>query len=219
MIFIKQNKKYPYIGGFTLVELIVSVGVFAMVFVAASGAFLSVLDAYQKVTATRLNIDNLTTALESLVRLVKTGENYHCGTGDFILPQDCLTGESYFAFKNTDVPRMSGVPDDPIVYKFIPCQPTPPPSELYCGRIQRSDDYGASFYPITVAPPMLDISYMKFYVSGTKPFRLVDGPVADVTQPQVTIIMKGTVGVKEKIKTSFSIQTTITERRLDIDNN
>jgi type II secretory pathway pseudopilin PulG len=217
MRFPKQNKKSRNNrGGFTVVELVVSIGVFSLVFVAAAGAFLSVLGAYQKVTAMRVNIDNLTSALESLVRSAKTGYDYHCDMlpGAFSTPRNCLAGGGiYFAFKNEDMPRSSGAADTPFVYKFISC-PNPDP---YCGRIQKSEDNGASYYPVTVAPPELDISYARFYVVGTDPFRPSD-LIPDVLQPQVTFIITGTVGVKKGIRVPISIQTTITQRKLDIKN-
>jgi prepilin-type N-terminal cleavage/methylation domain-containing protein len=216
-MFTKQNKRQKNIRGFTIIELVVSVGIFSLVFVAAAGAFLSVLGAYQKVTTMRVNIDNLTTTLESLVRSAKTGYDYHCDvvSGGFNSPRNCdVGGGTYFAFKNEDMPRSFGVPTDPIVYKFVPC---PDPVNPYCGRIQKSDNGGGLFYPVTVAPPALDISYVRFYVVGADPFIPSDlNP--DVLQPQVTLIIKGKVGVKEGISVPISIQTTITQRKLDIKN-
>jgi prepilin-type N-terminal cleavage/methylation domain-containing protein len=194
--------------GFTIMELLVAVAIFSMVFVAVSASFISVIDAYQKVTATRTNVDNLTIALESMVRGAKTGLNYHCGDGDYSVPKNCASsaGDTTFAFTNVNVPRPLGIsPSLPIVYKFEAT------GGAYPGRIQRSNDGGTTFYPVTVAPPTLKITYMKFYVFGSQPYP------GDMIQPQVIIVLKGNVGVKEKVMTPFDVQTTITQRVLDVE--
>jgi type II secretory pathway component PulJ len=190
-------------AGFTIIEMVVSVGIFSMVFVSVSGAFISVMDAYQKVTTTRTNVDNLTTAMESMTRGIKTGTNYHCGNGDFTVAQDCLSGQT-FAFKNINITqRQFGTINDPIVYR------------LSGGRIERSDAGGTAgtFYPITVAPPALTINSFSFYVVGSTPYT---DTTPDVLQPRVTIMVKGTVGVKQNITVPFSLQTSISQRLLDI---
>ncbi|MCK9352396.1 MAG: type II secretion system protein [Candidatus Paceibacterota bacterium] len=194
--------------GFTIIELVVAVGIFSMVFVSVSGAFISVIDSYQKVTNTRTNVDNLTTAIESLTRGAKTGTNFHCSSssGNFDTPMDCAGGGNYFSFTNKNIPRPPGRENDPIVYRFVPCV-TPPAA--YCDRIQRSDDGGSTYYPVTVAPPAITIQSVKFYVIGSDPF-------PNEVQPQAIIVLRGTVGVKPKIVVPFSIQTTLSQRALDV---
>ncbi len=189
-------------GGFTLVELIVAVALFAVVFVAVSGSFLVIVDSYRKITAQRENIDNLSTAMESMVRGLKTGMNFHCevnapasdpAPGDNASPQDCSSGGKYIAFKR--------VTDNNVIqYKF------------QTGQLWRSDDY-APFYPVTDDPAVMQISLFKFYVVGTTP--LTDSG-SDITQPKVNVVMKGTVGGMARRSSTFNIQTTITQRRPDI---
>ncbi len=208
---LKNNRKILN-KGFTLVELLVSIAIFSMVFVSASGAFVSVLDAYQKITKTRVSVDNLTNALESLVREAKTGTNYHCGsTLPLTTPLDCASGDTYFAFVNTNVPRiLSGGSQTPsIVYKFVAC----PSAFPYCGRIQRSDDGGVNFFPVTVAPPDLMITDLKFIAIGSTPF---SDATLNVVQPQVTIVIRGYVTLKGGVTAPFSVQTTASQRNLDI---
>ncbi|MCX6736229.1 MAG: type II secretion system protein [Candidatus Parcubacteria bacterium] len=187
-------------GGFTIVELLVSVALFATVIIAVSGSFLVIVDSYKKITAQRENIDNLSTSLESMVRGLKTGMNFHCevtppasAPADIATPRDCASGGKYIAFKR--------VTDNNIIqYKFE------------SGRLWRSDNF-ATFYPVTDDPSIMQVGLFNFYVVGTTP--LTDTGV-DITQPKVNIVMKGTVGGQLKRSSSFNIQTTITQRRPDI---
>ena len=186
-------------GGFSLMELIVSIAIFSMVFISVMGAFVSVMDAYEKITTTRTNVDNFTGAMESMVREAKTGTNYHCGSGTpLTAPTDCAAGDTFFSFVNMNVPRSNGGSvNAPIAY------------QLLNGRILRSDDGGANWYPVTAAPPVVNITFMKFYVTGTAVF-------PDVAQPETIVVIKGTIGVKANVAVPFSIQTTISQRSLDV---
>ncbi|MCX6739119.1 MAG: type II secretion system protein [Candidatus Parcubacteria bacterium] len=196
-------------GGFTIVELLVSVALFAAVIIAVSGSFLVIVDSYKKITAQRENIDNLSTAMESMVRGLKTGMNFHCevspsAPANITDPRDCPSGGKYIAFKR--------VKDSHIIqYKFVPCTGVAP-EPLYCGQLQRSDDY-STFYPVTDDPSIMQVSLFNFYVVGTTPLTDTGN---DITQPKVNIVMKGTVGGQLKRSSAFNIQTTITQRRPDI---
>jgi type II secretory pathway pseudopilin PulG len=208
MMFFPQKKiiqKSTDIGGFTLVELMVAVTLFTATFIAISGSFLSIIDAYKKVTSERVNVDNLSFAVESMVRGLKTGTAFHCGAGGvgIGLPQDCPFGNTYLAFKDAT--------SDQIVYQFVPC----PNVDPLCGRVQRSDDGGASFYPLTDIPTITQITTLKFYVVGNTPLALPD-PTGDVEQPKVIILMKGQVGSDPRRLSTFDLQTIVTQRKPDL---
>ncbi|MDP2593886.1 MAG: type II secretion system protein [bacterium] len=63
-------------GGYTLIELIVAVGVFALVMTLASGAYLIMIGVNRQAQSTATGINNLSFVLESLTRNVRTGTNY-----------------------------------------------------------------------------------------------------------------------------------------------
>jgi len=190
----KNTKRNVTNGGFTLVEMIVAVGLFVAVFIAISSSFISIVGAYKKVSAERINVDNLSTAIESMVRGIKTGTTYHCGSGGTITdPQDCsIGGDTYISFKATN-------PDRQIIYSF------------FGDKLQRSEN-GGSFYPVTENTASIKITYIRFYVFGTA--SLSSG---DTDQPRVIIIIKGTSGVDPVKSSAFSVQTTITQRLPDVD--
>ncbi|MFA6565681.1 MAG: fibronectin type III domain-containing protein, partial [Candidatus Paceibacterota bacterium] len=191
----KIMKKGRRNGGFTIIELMVSLALFTATFIAISSSFISIVDAYRRIMAERVNVDNLSTAVESMVRGLKTGTSFHCGLGgDINDPQDCPSGDTYLAFKKATDNKV-------IVYR------------LAGEKLERSDDAGFSFFPVTDVTNV-KISDLKFYVTGSIPF---DNDPVNTDQPKVVIVMRGTVGQGTKRSSSFSIQTTITQRLPDLE--
>lgn len=64
--------------GFTLIEMIVSVAIFATVVLIAVGALLSIIDVNRKANELRVVMENLNFAIESIARDVRTGTDYGC---------------------------------------------------------------------------------------------------------------------------------------------
>lgn len=96
----KSNKKMS--RGYTLVELIVAVGLFALIMTLVSGAYLTMIGVTRQAQGLATGVDNLSFALETMTRTVRTGTNYSCnGSGD------CLTGGTSFSVVNTSGKTMS----------------------------------------------------------------------------------------------------------------
>lgn len=185
--------------GFTLVELIVSVGLFAIVMLVSVGALLALTGANRKAQALQSVMNNLNIALDGMVRSIRMGSNYHCGAGAFIGSgnlDDCPNGNTVFVFKPFDgTPNQWG-------YLFDT-------DGSYCGqnRICKTVDGGTQYVALT--SPEVTIDSMKFYVLGTTP--------GDTTQPKVVITVRGTAGAANmKTTTTFSIQATAVQRLLDL---
>lgn len=64
--------------GYTLLELIVSVGIFSIVMLAATGAYLTLINLDRQARATNDVVTNLSFAVDSMSRAVRTGTNYKC---------------------------------------------------------------------------------------------------------------------------------------------
>jgi prepilin-type N-terminal cleavage/methylation domain-containing protein len=64
--------------GFTLVEMIVSVGIFAMVMLAATSAYLGLISLDRQARATNQVVNNLSFAVDAMARGIRTGTNYRC---------------------------------------------------------------------------------------------------------------------------------------------
>src|SRR3989344_865344 len=179
-------------SGFTLIEIMVSVAIFATVMTIGAGSMLSILDANAKAQSLKSVMNNLNLALEGMSRSIRVGTTYHCGNSGILTAVLDCDGESYFAFeKSGGDPGNSG---DQVVYK------------LQAGRIEKSSDGGGSF--IAVTAPEVVVEDLKFYTTGSS--------TTDSNQPRVLIIVRGYAGTKEKTRSDFDIQTSVTQRQLDI---
>lgn len=191
--------------GFSLIEIIVSVGIFAIVMTVALGALLSMNVANKRAQAVRSVLDNVNFALENMARELRLGKNYRCdddipldGSTDF-LPQDCTSGlNSSVAF----VSPASGGGFIQTQYRKGPIAGTECFTHSIC--VSQNDD---TFYPLT-SPSEITIDRLNFIVTGSGD---------DDKQPQVIIHVSG-AGENESAGPSavdFRIQTTVTQRTVD----
>ena len=126
--------------GYTLIELIVAMGLFSLIMLLASGAYLILIGANRQAQAISTGIDNLSFALESMTRSIRTGTNYNCGGLG-----DCPNGASSFS-----------VVDDngaSVTYSLVG------------SAIQKMTGNTAS----TLTDPSVTISSLTFYAFGTHP--------------------------------------------------
>jgi type II secretory pathway pseudopilin PulG len=85
-------------GGFTIIELIVSIGIFTVVAVAAVAALTSVIDANRRTRALTEANNNLNFVLQSMVREIRNGFNYGCDAENASGTTPCANGASEFGF-------------------------------------------------------------------------------------------------------------------------
>ena len=197
----KQNK------GFTLLELMVSIGLFVVIVTIGIQAMLNTGNNYRKTQDLRSSMDGLSFVMEEMARNIRLGSLYHCKafTGTMELPQDCdsLTENSLsIAFENVD-----GTPfdetgsnlEDQFIYRFIETDGI--------GRIEKSTDGGDSFLNMTPIDIDIDLSKSGFSVTGAE-------DPSDGIQPSVLIRASGVVTTKNN-NTNFSIQTTVSQRAIE----
>ncbi len=183
--------------GFTLVELIVSVGLFAIVMTLAAGAYLLVIGVNQQTQGVTTGINNLSFALESMTRTIRTGTRYGCGThftdcasgsgGTFVL-YDASNVETYYK-RSISSSECGGTTT---------------------GCIVKSINGGASWQPLT--DPSVSVTSLTFYLTGSQ---TVSGG-ADYTQPYVLIVAQGTISVGPGKTRSFSVETSAIMRGTDL---
>jgi prepilin-type N-terminal cleavage/methylation domain-containing protein len=187
-----QNKKNN--KGFTLIEMMVAIAVFSIVMVMAMGALLNVIDSNNKARSIKTAINNISFALEGISKKMRMGTDYACGTnGINTIEQDCTDGlADIISFKVKD--------GEYIFYKFEE------QIKSCISTIQGSCD--GTYSLLTSSELTLDS--VKFYVLGVTNSKVVAGIR---TQPRVIIVIKGSAGNKNKVKTqtTFDLQTGISQ--------
>jgi len=72
----------PFYGtGFTIIEMVVAVGVFAVVITISLAAFLNISNIQKRAEALRVINNNLNFSLETMMREIRAGSNYRVGSG------------------------------------------------------------------------------------------------------------------------------------------
>lgn len=185
---INKNNK-----GFTLIEMLVAVALFSIVLVVAMGAILTVIDANRKAQTLSSVMTNLNFAIESMTRSIKTGVDPELSGSGQIITVDAndLSSNSFNRQK--------------VVFS----------------RLEDSDGRGSivrkignkDFIPITA--PEVDITSLSFSLNGddgrTGPYT-----PPDFKQPVTLIAVEGVVKISNDIESNFKIQTSVSQRRLNI---
>lgn len=174
-------------SGFTLIEMIVSVGLFTIVMVVATGAYLSLIALDRKARATNDLVTNLTFAIDAMERSIRTGGNYQCGGGTNCWP----SGGSTFSFTNDQGQLVTYlVKSDNTVGQCIGGGCTPSNAKA-------------------LTDPRVAISSLMFYVKGVGS--------GDDLQPRATFVMKGTLTPDAATgPITFTIQSSASQRAIEL---
>lgn len=185
----KYNK---FKKGFTLVELIIAVTLFTVIASFSIGAVLSIFDANRRAQSTKTVVDNLNLSIENMARSVRFGGSYYCGISSGLTStSNCPNGGDALSVTFDTSMR--------VVYRRSVN------GSNGFGTIQKSENGGSSYSDIT--SPDTNIQYLKFYVLDAD---------AGGEQPYVIAVIKGYVGNKATTQSSFTIQTLMSQRQLDI---
>lgn len=194
MVLFSKIKKEKN-SGFTLVELLVAMGVFVVIVMFTTGSVLGILDAGRKSKAITAVMTNLNFTLEVLSREIKFGSKYYCGieTPPFTAYLNCPSnGQDSISFIASD--------GSEIIYR------------LNNAQIVKSINGGAF---VAVTAPDIVIQNLKFFVFNAYPQSSCPTN-CDYAQPKVVILVQGYAGSKPSIQSSFSVQTTVSQRTLDL---
>lgn len=180
--------------GFTLIELLVSLALFSIFIVAVMGAIFTIVDANRKARSLMTVMNNLSFSIDGITRSFKTGDMSHASAG--VTPGgDCLTTYQ-LDYQNAAFNPPNSIPRALITYCFV--------ENNGLGKITRSVN-GAS--PTDYTSPDIDIDHLEFDITSLTPV---------VDQPKVLINMKGTVKVSENVSSSFTVQTSISQSKLNL---
>jgi prepilin-type N-terminal cleavage/methylation domain-containing protein len=182
--------------GFTLIEVLVSVSIFTIVMLVATGAVFTIVGANKKTHSLKSVMTNIDFAIESMARDMRVGSKYICNDIG-----NCQSGASTIRYKaNRDVDGggySAGDSMDQIEYSLG--------SGGNVGRIMKKFWSTAQpAFPITAAE--ITITNLKFYATGVT--------AGDGLQPKVVITIQGNAGLGDA-KSSFNIETLVTQRSID----
>ncbi len=187
--------------GFTLIEVMVAVTIFAIVMMVGVGALLSLVATNKRAQAINSVMNNLNAALEDMSRTIRVGTTYHCETSPTPPPpatlavtKDCSGGSGkLLAFESAE-----GDPNDPTdqwVYRLNGTQ------------LERSTSAGANGTWVAITAPEVSVTSFDFYVIGSTR--------SDGVQPRVLMRIKGSAVVPGGT-TTFTVQATVVQRLLDL---
>ncbi|MDP9249380.1 MAG: prepilin-type N-terminal cleavage/methylation domain-containing protein [bacterium] len=204
----RKNIKNTKNRGYTIIETMIAVSLFVIIVLTGTNALLNANLVHQKSQDSRTILDSIGFAMNELSRNLRTAYTYHCFvSADEILPtplsglnypQSCEQGEG-ISFE-TD----SGDPND-----FND-------QEIYFlsegGLWKLVGPYGGAPVPTRLTPEdvILDMDTSGFSVFGA------EAPGGgDQEQPLVTIRLSGEIKFRD-VATSFSLQTSVSQRIIDI---
>lgn len=208
-------------AGFSLVEVLVALSIFAVVVTMAVGTLIVLIDANSRAQDLETGITNVSFALDSMSREIRTGYNYYgFQTGD--ASYEVTLSEVEALMSGSDRSDCDGMCNGIIITESGDSLTAGMGSNriaylinMDTGRLERKLGTLGDWEPLT--SPDVHIQYFDtgFTVMGTDK--------ADGVSPTVTIFVKGYVdlsgGVYDEVKTiynAFDIQTSVTQHSLDL---
>ncbi len=185
--------------GFSLIEVLVSLSIFAIVMTIAVGSLMSLIGANARIQNAQSVMTNLSYTLDSMTREIRTGTDYYCGSPtalprDGEVSRDCATGNEGLSFNEGGVSLTEFASSRRILYR------------LSGNAIERRLGDGA-WLPVTA--PSIKITDLRFHVTGSER--------GDAVSPTVSVFVSGSTGDSEDdSKASFNVQTTVVQQLLDI---
>ena len=174
--------------GYSLLELIVSLGIFSMVMLVVTGAYITLISLDRQARANNQLAASLSFAVESMARSMRTGTEYACN-GNLSVP-NCVSGGASISFIDSQ--------NQTITYRLK--------DDGSIGQCTGSPCTDAT--AVSLTDSRIDIETIRFYVRGVG--------VGDSAQPRVTFVITGTMTTEGGETTSFSIQTGATQRLIEL---
>ena len=159
-----MRKNFHTERGFTLIELMASLALFAVVVTVSLGSILGIFSANRKSRALKAVMTNLNLAVETMSREMRYGSRYHCGaSGTLTTPQNCQAGDSLVSFLSSDNVQ--------ITYRLN-------------GTTFEKQEGSAGWIPVT--SPEVVIDQLSFYTLGAA--------TGDGHQPKTLVSFRGHAG-------------------------
>lgn len=190
-----KNKKQA----FTLIEMMVAIAVFSLVMVTAMSALINVIDANNKARAIKSAINNIHFALEGISKDMRMGTDYGCIDEDANETRCLDTGNIGIKYRSPRADYDST--EDKNKFAYYRFKDTKIEGCLQKGSVTCiSNDFQA------ITSNEVELTNVKFYVLNVEDH---DDPE---TQPKMIMTVKGEAGKKDKIRTEFDLQTSVSQR-------
>jgi prepilin-type N-terminal cleavage/methylation domain-containing protein len=199
---ISQNNRNYTKRGFSLIELMVSLTIFSIVMTLSVGTLLVLIDANAKAQALSSSMTNLSFAIDSMTRNIRTGKDFRCVSGSSLGSSlvgsnaDC-SGSDGIAFTPgfEDTWRMAYRLNGTVIEQWI-------------DKPLIADGW----VPITSTgqPSAVNVSNLEFMVNGS-----ATAGSNDVVQPRISLLVVGSVSNGLETPTEFKVQSNVTQRVLD----
>jgi type II secretory pathway pseudopilin PulG len=217
--------------GFTLVEVLVSLALFMVVITISVGSMMVLIDANAKMRTIQSLMNSVSFTLDSMTREIRQGSAYTCannlnqleldgmapgtsqpdgespvnngngndnGQSNKQIARNCSTPRSAFAFTETDSSLTDSCAGRRIGYRLGT-------HDNENGRVEQNI-CNTGWVPVT--PSEVNIHRLDFFVANAESI--------DNESPIVTIVIEGEAGEYPELDSSFAIQTTVTQRALDL---
>lgn len=179
-----------YEKGFSMVELLTSVGLFMVVVVASTSLFLAIVQGNRKAVAIQNILDEGRFVLEIISRDVRTGIEF--APNALPGPQE----QNPFEFTNAD--------GNIVCYRFNIADPANKKIEKVISAVP-----GCGGVVTQVTSSHIQVDHLRFLVNGTIP--------GDNMQPRITILMGiSNKGSRAESVSTINLQNTVSPRVLDL---
>jgi len=172
--------------GFTLIEILVAITAFSIVFIAIIGIFVFGIQQQKRVLATQTTLDQISYVLEFMSRALRVAEKDLTG--------NCIGKNLNYATTSNGIKFINGL-EDKADYK---CQ------EFFLDNKQLKYKKGSND-PLSLTSDQIEITSLKFNLIGQSN--------TDKIQPRVTVFLEAKP--KNLDQPKIKIQTTISQRNLD----
>lgn len=193
----------PVTRGYTLLELIVSLGIFSMVMLVVLGAYVTLINLDRQARANNQLASSLSFAIESMARSMRTGGEYVCGQNPANPNCDFSPG-TRISFCLEGRTCRDGDADAQYLVTYLLKEDG---SIGQCLGELCLDDTAVS-----LTDPRITISTLHFYVRGVGS----TSGAEQYVQPSVTFVVAGTMVTSAGDTSSFSIQTGATQRLIEL---
>jgi prepilin-type N-terminal cleavage/methylation domain-containing protein len=184
--------------GFSLIEVLVSLSLFTVVITISIGVLMVLVAANARAQNTQSIMTNLSFAMDSITREIRTGADFYCGSPASLpvsgnTTQNCANGGDSFSFNEGGKSLTGNASSRRIGIRFNE------------GVIERRLGNGSW---MAMTSPDIKITDLRFYVTGATR--------ADYEAPTVTIFVEGTAGETDGTESTFHVQTTVVQQLLDV---